>query len=536
MSLYDDASLILYPSGYKEDKIYSLKPTDGSGDLDFTRASSATRVNSDGLIETASVLGSEQVTNGDFSNSGTSWSVSGENATHIATFNGSTLRYQSDTTSPQLVVAQGSVLESGKIYKITIDVDTLTSGSLKSDSLGGLNITPSVGVSVLYATATGTTFNITRATTNVDITINSISIKEVITNNVPRIDYTSGCGKLLLEGQRTNLAKYSEDFSNAAWTKNNTLSRTANAATSPDGTTSADLIYANASSSNCSIFNAVTTTISTVYTSSLYVKASGKSWIFIRGVNDSNGAYFNTSTGVLGSVGAGVTATITSFGNGWHRCTVTQIASFTLSRLVVLTVDGNGSTSVTPSSTDGSLIWGATIEAGAYATSYIPTLASSSVTRLADAVSKTGISSLIGQTEGTVFLQFDNRLLTSYPNEYAFQIIGSGGHQLWLRKEVGGNYFTARLIVSSSTIWTSGSIPVPNGNTKIAISYKTGDSAIYLNGTQFGSTNTAAFSGSSFTDFYFNLSGTANPELKLQSAMLFPIRLTNTQLATLTTL
>ena len=51
MSTYTDASLIMFPSGYKEDKIYSLKPTDGSGDLTFTRASTATRVNSDGLIE-----------------------------------------------------------------------------------------------------------------------------------------------------------------------------------------------------------------------------------------------------------------------------------------------------------------------------------------------------------------------------------------------------------------------------------------------------------------------------------------------------
>ena len=52
MSFYDDASLIMYPSGYKANKIYSLKPTDGSGDLDFTRSNdTATRVNSAGLIE-----------------------------------------------------------------------------------------------------------------------------------------------------------------------------------------------------------------------------------------------------------------------------------------------------------------------------------------------------------------------------------------------------------------------------------------------------------------------------------------------------
>ena len=51
MSTYSDASLIFYHSGYKAGKLYSLKPTDGSGDLTFTRASSATSVNSSGLIE-----------------------------------------------------------------------------------------------------------------------------------------------------------------------------------------------------------------------------------------------------------------------------------------------------------------------------------------------------------------------------------------------------------------------------------------------------------------------------------------------------
>ena len=51
MSTYTDASLIYYPSGVKAGKAYSLKPTDGSGDLTFTRASTATRVNESGLIE-----------------------------------------------------------------------------------------------------------------------------------------------------------------------------------------------------------------------------------------------------------------------------------------------------------------------------------------------------------------------------------------------------------------------------------------------------------------------------------------------------
>ena len=51
MSLLNDASLVLIPSGYKEDKVYSIIPSDGSGDLDFVRGGSGTRINSLGQVE-----------------------------------------------------------------------------------------------------------------------------------------------------------------------------------------------------------------------------------------------------------------------------------------------------------------------------------------------------------------------------------------------------------------------------------------------------------------------------------------------------
>jgi len=52
MSKYDNASLVQIPSGYKAGTLYSVLPANGDGDFDFTRASIATRVNADGLIET----------------------------------------------------------------------------------------------------------------------------------------------------------------------------------------------------------------------------------------------------------------------------------------------------------------------------------------------------------------------------------------------------------------------------------------------------------------------------------------------------
>jgi hypothetical protein len=51
MSTYDKASLVLIPSGTKEGVVFSQKPTNGDGDFTFSRATAATRVNADGLIE-----------------------------------------------------------------------------------------------------------------------------------------------------------------------------------------------------------------------------------------------------------------------------------------------------------------------------------------------------------------------------------------------------------------------------------------------------------------------------------------------------
>ena len=55
MSLFDDASLVLTPNGYKASKLYSIKPTSGAGDMTVVRATTATRVNSAGVIESVAI-------------------------------------------------------------------------------------------------------------------------------------------------------------------------------------------------------------------------------------------------------------------------------------------------------------------------------------------------------------------------------------------------------------------------------------------------------------------------------------------------
>jgi hypothetical protein len=245
MSLLKKASIITTATAYAEDYLYSIKP--------------------------AQSLGQELVTNGGFESSA-SWTVSGTDSTHIATFSNGTLRYQSDTTSPQLIVAQASVLQTGRLYKITVNVTTLTSGYVKVDSLGGLNITPSAGTNIFYKTATGTTFNITRGTTNVDVTIDSISVVEVTDADFDFDRNSTGTRvneDYLIEDVPYNLVSNSENFSvftkvNATVTTNQTLA--------PDGTLTADKIVFNGTANARVEQNLTASIMGTPNTQSVFLK------------------------------------------------------------------------------------------------------------------------------------------------------------------------------------------------------------------------------------------------------------------------
>lgn len=120
----------------------------------------------------------ELLTNLDFSSGATGWTVSGEDGTHIATFSGGTLRYQSDTTTPALTIQQANVLTAGETYAVTFTLSSYTSGLLKADCFrGSPTVTSTELTKTIVAVATTTTFGFTRGTANVDVTIDSISVK-----------------------------------------------------------------------------------------------------------------------------------------------------------------------------------------------------------------------------------------------------------------------------------------------------------------------------------------------------------------------
>jgi len=239
--------------------------------------------------------------------------------------------------------------------------------------------------------------------------------------NAPRLDYnpsTLAAQGLLIEEQRTNSLPRSAEFDNASWVKTR-ATVTANTSTAPDGTTSADSIVEDGTAANTHDLRqgGVVNSATTNWALSFFLKAVNRTWALIElqnatATSNRARAWFNLQTGVVGTgnaAGSGITYvshSIQNVGNGWYRCvvvgtvdvSVTSIQAWVEGTIADNTsnYDGvNGQTSI--------YVWGAQLEAGAFATSYIPTVASQ-VTRAVDSVFLNTLSPWFNQREGTLYV------------------------------------------------------------------------------------------------------------------------------------
>jgi hypothetical protein len=219
--------------------------------------------------------------------------------------------------------------------------------------------------------------------------------------NEPRFEHdplTGVCGGLLLEQSRTNQIRHSEDLG-TTWSLTNATA-SLNVATAPDGSTSADkLINNNGAAGRAQ--QLFTLSGSNVY--SVFAKESEWGWVYIAPLQATGGVWFNLTNGTIGTQQAGFVGSITSFGNGWYRCAV-QFTGTSTSLTARIHATNADNTLTVGDGTSGILIWGAQLEAGATATSYIPTT-TGSLARSQDLYTITGanFSSMYNQTEGTVF-------------------------------------------------------------------------------------------------------------------------------------
>jgi hypothetical protein len=182
------------------------------------------------------------------------------------------------------------------------------------------------------------------------------------------------------------------------------------------------------------------------------------------------------------------------------------------------------------------LAWGAQMELGAYATTFIPTT-TAAVTRLADVPQKTGVSSLIGQTQGTLFAEVDLQ------NWIAFsRIIGVSDGTLNNRIVIalGSSNRINGLLVSGGVIYANifTNTGLSNGTYKVALAYASNDVVLYVNGVQISSVTSAIIPACAGIYLGKQEVAAAGAELNngVSQAALFPTRLTNAQLAQLTTL
>ena len=562
-NLLSQASLVMIPSGYKEDVVYSAIPTNGNGDLSFTRASNGTRVNSAGLVEVVAwnLAGySEEFDNAYWvkqSATVTANSTTAPNGTLTAdTFNVTATAYSSIYNNGALslslgIYTQGIYAKKGtKNYLYILDLtatsarawfnlDTGVVGTVASgytatmESVGNgwyrcsLSQNTSVTPSYFHFGASDSDNSFTPSSSGniyiygAQLNIGSTAKPYFPTTdrlNVPRLTYQNGgggCPSLLLEKQSTNLALYSEQFDNANWDTSD-VTVTANTTISPDGTQNADTIDAIAVGQR--INQAISVSASTSYTLSFYAKKGTMTTPRYTVYDLSNNAFILTQVDYSSLINSST----------WSRVTATFTTPVGCTSIGIYLING-----VTTLGTI--FLWGAQLEASSYATSYIPST-SASATRVADACSKTGISSLIGQSEGVVFVDF--QLQTPVGNDYVIgQIYNSS-------TPANGIYFylnsTSQLVGYVDNGATQANIAsgvLAQGRYKAALVYKANDFAFYLNGSLIGVdvSGTVPTCNSITLIDYLN-SGAYMENTQINQAILFPTRLTNAELASLTTI
>jgi hypothetical protein len=374
MSIYDKASLVHIPSGYRSGTLYNVLPNNADGDFDFSRGSTGTRVNKDGLIET-------------------------------------------------------------------------------------------------------------------------------VASNTPRLDYplldgvVQDCPTLLLEPSRTNSIIYSEDFANSDWTKT-ASTITSNSIISPDGTLNASKLTEDTSNSTHRISDAIIVSGTGItYTQSIFAKSGGNGRYLrmFRGSGTYNNAVFDLENGTVVTASGNnlISVSIEKYPNGWYRCISTYTTQF--SNIATYYGLQNGDTdSYQGDGTSHIYLWGAQLEEGSYATSYIPSLTGSQTTRSADVCN--GAEADFNDSEGVLYANIaaladdntsrrisisdgssnPNNLVCVDMSEYTNQIIG---------RVRTGNTEVAFLVATSQT---------QTQNNKIAVKYKVNNFALWINGFEVDTDNNGA--------------------------------------------
>ena len=433
--ILSSASLLVTPNGYTEGVLFGTLPNSSSGDFTVTRATTATRVNSDGLVELVPYnlfTYSEQFDN-------VAWTKSVTTITPNTTISPSGLM-TADTmavSSSLSRVIAANVLTAGT-YTISVWAKVLSGSGLMRFNLV-IDGTPTSSTffeptsewqrfTYTFTAATSATTISFRGQTFVgDVAIwgaqlvegtDALPYQPTTTRlNISRADYSlGGCPNILLEPQRTNLVLASEQFDSGSWAKQ-ASTITPNSTTSPSGIVNADTLTGDGTLNTHQLGQIISVTSAVNYSFSIYFKKGTNNFVQLLGSTGAFGtnfwANYDLNNGVVGSIGSSTTALIQSVGNGWYRCTITGAAIATTNAFMVvhLISSSTSARTETNSLTTSVFLWGAQLEAGAYATSYIPTT-SATVTRNGDTINRGSIytNGLLTSSGGTWFVDLRNNI------------------------------------------------------------------------------------------------------------------------------
>jgi hypothetical protein len=528
--------------------------------ITMTRATLGTRVNPSGLIEDVELLGSELIQDSDFLLTGTQaenvtgtywttgagWSIANGKATLVAQAGSSSL------------ISTNMTVTAGKIYKVTVNVSATSTGFRLYDTAGVVSYGLSLGENVFYRTPSSSIYTVTPlGLAGATGTISNISVKEYTIDGLARVDYTDGTGSLLVEPQRTNVITYSENFSNAIWTNTAAaISVNPTADLSPDGTLSGNEFDEGTSSNRRALFEDLSVTANQIHTLSVFVKkgtsdyfrlviaenGDATNWTGVQvDLSDNSLSTNNGNTNSFTDISSAISSTDY---NGYYRLQLTAKHS-TVTNLRLLFCTSNGA-AIASGNSYGRLdytgtsktvyVWGAQLEEGSYATSYIKTQGST-VTRNQDQYTKTGISDKINSEEGVLFVEM--AALNSGTGSIIISINDGS-----LSNSVAIYYYSNENNVAAN-IFSGGNNPsligtIPNSGTKydfnkIALKYKSGDSALWINGIEvFTLGDSISLTG--LNKISFNYGNGSFPFFgKVKQLQVFKTALSDSELATLTT-
>lgn len=267
---------------------------------------------------------------------------------------------------------------------------------------------------------------------------------EVIASGQPRFDYDPATGAamgLLIEGQRTNIALYSNPTNGQGGVINGT--RSFNNTTTNDiwGTTTSCRVTASATASvqHYASGNTISFTSGTAYTLSAFVKAGTVSRVQLTATGSAFGTsqYANFDLSGTGNVlaSAGGSAGIKQLSNGWYRVWLTVTATSTSSGagLIIAFIDSDTATrlpSYTAAGTETFFYDGQQVEAGNFPSSYIPTT-SAAVTRAQDDLLYSGFGAIVNYSNATYYIDtYATPETTTYTRYFEASGVGNNQHKV----------------------------------------------------------------------------------------------------------